>query len=98
MSREDLFITTKVWNDDHGYDATMRAFDTSISNLGLEYIDLYLIHWPCAQRGLFSETYRALETLYREGKVRAIGVCNFQPQHLEPAPANGRSGAGGQPD
>lgn len=83
VSREDLFITTKVWNDDHGYDATMRAFDTSISNLGLEYIDLYLIHWPCAQRGLFPETYRALETLYREGKVRAIGVCNFQPQHLD---------------
>ena len=61
----------------------MRAFDTSISNLGLEYIDLYLIHWPCARRGLFPETYRALETLYREGKVRAIGVSNFQPQHLD---------------
>lgn len=83
VSREDLFITTKVWNDDHGYDATMRAFDTSMSNLGLEYIDLYLIHWPCARRGLFPETYRALETLYREGKVRAIGVSNFQPQHLD---------------
>jgi diketogulonate reductase-like aldo/keto reductase len=83
VPREDLFVTTKVWNDDHGYDATMRAFDTSMSNLGLEYIDLYLIHWPCARRGLFRETYRALETLYREGKVRAIGVSNFQPEHLD---------------
>jgi 2,5-diketo-D-gluconate reductase A len=82
-SREDLFITTKVWNDDHGYDATLRAFDRSMINLGLEYVDMYLIHWPCAKRGLFQETYRAMETLYREGKVRAIGVSNFQPQHLD---------------
>ncbi|TLM73515.1 aldo/keto reductase [Pseudarthrobacter sp. NamB4] len=83
LSREDLFVTTKVWNTDHGYEATLRAFDTSMVNLGLDYVDLYLIHWPCAKRGLFPETYRALETLYREGKVRAIGVSNFQPAHLE---------------
>lgn len=83
LSREDLFVTTKLWNDDQGYDATLRAFDTSISNLGLEYVDLYLIHWPCARRGLYTESYRALETLYREGKVRAIGVSNFEPAHLE---------------
>ncbi|ADX73137.1 aldo/keto reductase [Pseudarthrobacter phenanthrenivorans] len=83
LSREDLFITTKVWNDHHGYDATLRAFDDSMVNLGLDYVDMYLIHWPCAQRGLFPETYRALETLYREGKVRAIGVSNFQPAHLD---------------
>jgi diketogulonate reductase-like aldo/keto reductase len=83
LSREDLFVTTKVWNDDHGYDATMRAFDTSMSNLGMEYVDLYLIHWPCARRGLFTESYRAMETLYREGRIRAIGVSNFQPAHLE---------------
>jgi diketogulonate reductase-like aldo/keto reductase len=83
LSREDLFVTTKVWNDDHGYDATMRAFDTSMSNLGMEYVDLYLIHWPCARRGLFTESYRAMETLYHEGKIRAIGVSNFQPAHLE---------------
>lgn len=83
LSREDLFVTTKVWNDDHGYDATMRAFDTSMSNLGMEYVDLYLIHWPCARRGLFAESYRAMETLYREGRIRAIGVSNFQPAHLE---------------
>ena len=83
LAREDVFITTKVWNDDQGYDATLRAFDTSMVNLGLDYVDMYLIHWPCARRGLFTDTYRALETLYREGKVRAIGVCNFQPAHLD---------------
>lgn len=82
VSREDLFVTTKVWNDDHGYDATLRAFDASMINLGLGYIDLYLIHWPCPEQGLYPESYRALETLYREGKVRAIGVSNFEPVHL----------------
>lgn len=83
LRREDVFITTKVWNDDQGYDKTLRAFDTSMVNLGLDYVDMYLIHWPCPRRGLFTETYSALETLYREGKVRAIGVCNFQPAHLD---------------
>lgn len=83
LRREDVFVTTKVWNDDQGYEATLRAFDTSMVNLGLDYVDMYLIHWPCAKRDLFSDTYRALETLYREGKVRAIGVCNFQPAHLD---------------
>ena len=83
LSREDVFITTKVWNDHHGYDATLRAFDTSMVNLGLDYVDMYLIHWPCPRKGLFPETYRALETLYREGRVRAIGVSNFQPAHLD---------------
>ncbi|WP_255768946.1 aldo/keto reductase [Pseudarthrobacter sulfonivorans] len=83
LRREDVFVTTKVWNDDQGYDKTLQAFDASMVNLGLDYVDMYLIHWPCARRGLFTETYRALETLYREGKVRAIGVCNFQPAHLD---------------
>ena len=83
LSREDVFVTTKVWNDHHGYDATLRAFDDSMVNLGLDYVDMYLIHWPCPRRGLFPETYRALETLYREGRVRAIGVSNFQPAHLD---------------
>jgi len=83
LAREDVFITTKVWNDDQGYDSTLLAFDNSMVNLGLDYVDMYLIHWPCARRGLFTDTYRALETLYREGKVRAIGVCNFQPAHLD---------------
>lgn len=83
LAREDVFITTKLWNDHHGYDAALRAFDDSMVNLGLDYVDMYLIHWPCPRRGLFPETYRALETLYREGRVRAIGVSNFQPAHLD---------------
>lgn len=83
LTREDLFVTTKLWNDDQGYDATLRAFDTSMAKLGLEYLDLYLIHWPCPGRGLYTDSYRALETLYREGRVRAIGVSNFQPAHLD---------------
>lgn len=82
LPREDIFVTTKVWNSDHGYDAALRAFDRSLSALGLEYVDLYLIHWPCPARGLFVETYLALEHLLEDGRVRAIGVSNFQPEHL----------------
>lgn len=81
VPREELFITTKVWNDDHGYDNTIKAFHESRRKLGLEVIDLYLIHWPVA--GLFKETWHALEKLYEEGYVRAVGVSNFQPHHLE---------------
>ncbi|MBG6225579.1 diketogulonate reductase-like aldo/keto reductase [Arthrobacter sp. CAN_A2] len=81
--REDLFITSKVWNDDHGYDATLRAFDASLRLLGLEYLDLYLIHWPCPSRDLYVESWRALERLRADGRVRSIGVSNFQQDHLE---------------
>ncbi|GAA1902714.1 aldo/keto reductase [Arthrobacter gandavensis] len=81
--REDLFVTSKVWNTDHGYDATLRAFDTSLQKLGFDYLDLYLIHWPCPERGLYLDTYRALEKLYSEGRIRAIGVSNFNREHLE---------------
>jgi methylglyoxal/glyoxal reductase len=81
VPREELFITTKVWNDDHGYENTIKAFHESRRKLGLEVIDLYLIHWPVA--GLFKETWQALEKLYEEGYVRAVGVSNFQPHHLE---------------
>lgn len=81
IKREDLFITSKVWNADLGYDATIQAFETSLTKLGLSYLDLYLIHWPVAEK--FKEAWRALETLYREGKIKAIGVSNFQIHHLE---------------
>jgi len=81
VSREDLFITTKVWNADHGYESTLAAFEVSRKKLGLEYLDLYLIHWPV--KGKYKETWRALEKLYREGLVRAIGVSNFQVYHLQ---------------
>lgn len=81
ISREDLFITSKVWNSDLGYESTLAAYETSLQKLGLEYLDLYLIHWPVEEK--YKEAWRALETLYKEGKVRAIGVSNFQIHHLE---------------
>ena len=90
ISRENLFITTKVWNTDRGYDATLKAFEESRAKLHLDYVDLYLIHWPAAQgaeaewQRTNQETWRALETLYLDGLVRAIGVSNFKPHHLEP--------------
>lgn len=83
IPREDIFVTTKVWNSDHGYDSTLRAYDTSLAKLGLDYVDLYLIHWPTPARDLYVETYKALEKLYADGRVRAIGVSNFLPEHLE---------------
>ena len=81
IPREEIFVTTKVWNTDHGYENTLKAFDKSIAKLGLEYVDLYLIHWPGKDK--FVDTWRALEKLYREGLVRAIGVSNFKPHHLQ---------------
>lgn len=83
INREDLFITTKVWNSHHGYEQTLEAFEESLERLKLDYIDLYLVHWPCPKFDKYVETYKALETLYKEGKVRAIGVCNFDIEHLE---------------
>ncbi|RIO05655.1 aldo/keto reductase [Mammaliicoccus sciuri] len=83
IKREDLFITTKLWNDFQGYDATIKAFNDSLESLQLTYIDMYLIHWPCPEDGLFIVTYKALETLYKEGKIKAIGVCNFKEHHLD---------------
>jgi diketogulonate reductase-like aldo/keto reductase len=81
IPREQIFITSKVWNTDQGYDSTLRAFEESLSRLGMDYLDLYLIHW--AVKGKYKETYRAMEELYEQGRVRAIGVCNFQIHHLE---------------
>lgn len=81
ISREDLFVTSKVWNSDFGYETTLAAFDTSLKKLGLDYLDLYLIHWPV--EGKYKDTWRALETLYKDGKIKAIGVSNFQIHHLE---------------
>lgn len=81
IDRDQLFITTKVWNADQGYDSTLKAFDESVKRLGIETLDLYLIHWPV--KGKYVETWRALEKLYRDGYVRAIGVSNFHTHHLE---------------
>lgn len=83
VSREDLFLTTKLWNDYQGYDKTFEFFNKSIENLQTDYLDLFLIHWPCEEDGLFVETYKAMEELYEQGKIKAIGVCNFKQHHLE---------------
>jgi 2,5-diketo-D-gluconate reductase A len=82
LPREELFITSKLANPDHGYDSTLRAFDASLTKLGFDYLDLYLIHWPLAPRDLYVDTWRAFEKLHADGRIRAIGVSNFQIAHL----------------
>lgn len=81
VPREEVFITTKLWNQDQGYDAALRAFDVSLKKLGLEYVDLYLVHWPVA--GKRADSWRALERLHADGRARAIGVSNYLVPHLE---------------
>src|SRR5690606_5240532 len=83
IPREDLFITTKVWNSHHGYDKTLQAFEQSLKKLDLDYLDLYLIHWPTPMYDKYVDTYKALEQLYKDGRVKAIGVSNFHIEHLE---------------
>ena len=83
IAREDLFITTKVWNTDQGYEQTLKAFDESLEKLGLDYVDLYLVHWPTPQFDTYVDTYKAREKLYKDVRVKAIGVCNFHIEHLE---------------
>ncbi|MBD8702904.1 aldo/keto reductase [Frigoribacterium sp. CFBP 13712] len=83
LDRDDVYLTTKVWNTEHGYDETLRAFDESLRLLETDHVDLYLIHWPAASRDRYVETYRALETIRSEGRARSIGVSNFQVPHLE---------------
>lgn len=80
IPRNDLFITTKLWNDDHGYDSTLKACENSLKKLNVDYLDLYLIHWPGDD---FIETWKAFERIYEEGLARAIGVSNFHEHHLE---------------
>jgi diketogulonate reductase-like aldo/keto reductase len=81
VSREDVFVTTKVWNDEQGYESTLRACDASLKRLGMGYVDLYLVHWPVPARR--SETWRAMERLLKEGKARAVGVSNYMVRHLD---------------
>ena len=89
IDRRELFVTSKVWNTERGYDTTLRAFDRTLADLGLEYLDLYLIHWPATAhrfedwQRINADTWRAMEKLYHDGRVRAIGVSNFLPHHLE---------------
>lgn len=81
LPREEIFITSKVWNTDQGYDNTMAAFEASLERLDMDYVDLYLVHWPVKDK--FQETWRALETIYESGRARAIGVSNFLAHHLQ---------------
>jgi len=83
LPREEIFITTKLWNANHAYDDALRAFDESMSRLDCGYIDLYLIHWPLPMDGKFPEAWRAMEKLYNDKRVRAIGVSNFKNHHLD---------------
>lgn len=88
LKREDLFVTSKAWNADLGYETTLAAYDASLERLGLEYLDMYLIHWPV--KGKYKDAWKALETLYERGRVKAIGVSNFQIHHLEDVLADAR--------
>ncbi len=83
VAREDVFITTKLGNPDQGYDSTLRAFDASASRLGIDVVDLYLIHWPRPKAGLYVDSFKAMIRLRDEGRVTSIGVSNFEPEHLD---------------
>jgi 2,5-diketo-D-gluconate reductase A len=82
VPREDVFLVTKLWNADHGYDSTLAAFDASVDRLGVDYLDLYLIHWPLPAQNTFVETFKAFAHLRDRGRIRSIGVSNFEPEHL----------------
>lgn len=83
VPREELFVTTKLWNADQGHDSTLRAFDTSLEKLGLDYVDLYLIHWPLPSKDSYVDTYKAFEKIQADGRAKSIGVSNFLPEHLD---------------
>lgn len=83
LARDDVYITTKLWNADQGYDSTLAAFDKSMDRLGLDYLDLYLIHWPMPAADKFVETFKAFAYLRDQGRIRSIGVSNFEPEHLQ---------------
>jgi 2,5-diketo-D-gluconate reductase A len=83
LAREDVFVTTKLWNTEQGRDTALRAFDASLDRLGMDYVDLYLIHWPVPSRDKYVETWQAFEEILASGRARAIGVSNFLPEHLD---------------
>ncbi|NKX88847.1 aldo/keto reductase [Nocardia coubleae] len=83
IPRDEIYVTTKLWNSEQGYDSTLRAFDTSMQRLGLDYLDLYLIHWPVPKAGRFVDTFRAFQALKSQGRVKSIGVSNFRIPDLE---------------
>ncbi|MDR6935537.1 aldo/keto reductase [Luteibacter sp. 3190] len=83
VARDDIFLTTKLWNAEQGYDSTLRAFDESLKKLGTDYVDMYLIHWPTPRRDRYMDTWKAFLKLREEGRIRSVGVSNFLPAHLE---------------
>jgi 2,5-diketo-D-gluconate reductase A len=83
LPREDVFVVTKLWNSEQGYDSTLAAFDASMDRLGLDYLDLYLIHWPCPELNSYLATFKAFAALHEQGRIRSIGVSNFAPEHLD---------------
>src|SRR5215203_5858799 len=91
LARDEVFVTTKLWNGDHGHETALRAFDQSLGRLGLDHVDLYLIHWPLPSRDRYVETWKAFEAIKSDGRARSIGVSNFQPDHLERLAAEGWS-------
>lgn len=82
VPREDVYLVTKLWNADHGYDSTLAAFDTSVGRLGVDYLDLYLIHWPVPELNAYVDTFKAFAHLRDQGRISSIGVSNFEPEHL----------------
>ena len=83
LARDEVFVTTKLWNGDHGHETALRAFDQSLGRLGLDHVDLYLVHWPLPSRDRYVETWKAFEAIKSDGRARSIGVSNFQPDHLD---------------
>lgn len=83
LARKDMFITTKLWNEDQGRDKALKAVDASLSKLGLDHVDLYLVHWPSPHRGLYLETWKTMVEIKKQGLAKSIGVSNFMPQHLQ---------------
>lgn len=83
LPRSEIFLTTKLWNGDQGFDATLKAFDASMQKLNQDYVDLYLIHWPCPAKDLYVDSFKAFIQLRDEGRIKSIGVSNFQPKHLQ---------------
>jgi 2,5-diketo-D-gluconate reductase A len=83
LARDDVYLVTKLWNADQGYDTTLRAFDASLARLGVDHLDLYLVHWPMPERNTFVDTFKAFAHLRDQGRVSSIGVSNFEPEHLD---------------
>ena len=83
VPRTEIFLTTKLWNDAQGFDATLKAFDASLEKLGTDYVDMYLIHWPMPEKDRYIDTFKAFIRLKEESRIKSIGVCNFQPAHVQ---------------